>query len=1230
MKGWPNRRRLLWGRRSLIKGLALPAALLLVVTVAVGFYLVFPLFSGSQNHSLEANADVSKPILDKSVQENSASNNLTPSKKTANQTSYRDILKIATVPPAFSVLINTSSGSGKAATYADLMNTGQDMLSEVKIAVDGGKLIGLLSKLAPGERKTLALGGDAKKANITAIDSSGNIVVATIHYAKPDLSSTAPGLEPVLGGGSNDGEDSNPEHDVTIEHVTDESCMKIKENSYPINSSQVDVSQISRFQISSSHINSLKINRSHTNSPQNDTIAEINLQKRDNNISDNDSQDSRSVERFNLTITTNKSEGLKGDSISYECTAVNLGKETMSNPELECGGKRTSTTYLVPGKDIHVNGSFILQDSVLLNATVKGNDTKGNVWIANATAQVRMISPDLKLNASAIPECLHRGDEISLSVEVKDAGKSSLSNITVSDSFGRIGQIAILDPGKSAALQKNRTIEENILDQVRVTAYRPGGQEIYGSARVQIKVFGSSLNLTAVPKEAVVYPGQPLDATWVLNNTGEEILKNITLTGGDSRYRLKEISPASSVRMSTIYVLNKSGRINVTAKGYDPRGHAVLDKGSILIRAISPGISLKVTPSDVQAFVGEDVNFICLVTNTGNDALTNVVLAENGDSLDRIDSLSPGEFHVFSPNLKIKSNSTIDFSVKGEDYLGRTWSASTQSRASLVTSSIKMSVKAPDSVKSGESARITCTLDNLGSVPVYNILANSKTFGPLGLVEYLAPKQQKTLTVDEQVNEEITDEIKAEGVTSTKSPVIDSCKLHISVAARFAHASGEQKPKAMKEAGSVPANKNATRPDSLASSNSRAIGEQKSAEKNNHELDLKAHQATIETIANPSTKEYELERSGVQVADNSSAKRGNAAVDEISGLVQYIKKMLEQMSHKTEAISTVKKLSASESGNDIRASKNYELAIESAKGSDHGRIKVMDVSASPPNPSSGSAVKITVHVQSDTGIDSALIEFGVKDTPITKMQMASVARIYTIPMTLESGDSKNGYWSCTIPGKAGGTYMVLSVALKDDTGTADDGPYMLHWSTVTQQDSISRVAASQAPSDHGMLYIESSVVRGTGEVSVKDAFNDNAIGYNGWMKGYGSINMESQRSLDKNRPMVNFTQRSDLVFEGGQLKGEKSLESPAFYGGIGASVTEKFNLSHVDKSETDMIRSLNSSDNTLAFNADQAFNGTWNIKTQYAQLFKKMKGDQQYSGSFQTQKKIEFQDLGKS
>lgn len=1116
------------------------------------------------------------------------------------------------------------------------MNTGQDTLRQVKVADEGGKLIGVLSQLAPGERKTLAINGIAEKVNVTAVDSSGCLVVATIYYAKPARSSNASGFGLVSGGGSSISENHNPESIVTQGQVTDVSSSEIDAASNQINRSQRNASQID-----GQKMNASKTNISLTNS------TKISLTRMDKNISDNDSynncnkynnivysniQEPHSEPKFNLTIRTNQTEGRMGDSISYECTALNSGKEDLSNLEMVCGDKRTSTTYLTPGKRIHIVGSFTLKDNVLLNATVKGNDTQGNVWRAFATTRVWMLSPDLRVRARILPESVHRGDLISLSVEVENAGKSRLSNITVSDTLGGIGQIPILDPEKSAVIQKNGTARESLLDQISVTARLPGGQEVYGSARVQIKVLGSGLNLTAMPKDAVVYPGIPVDATWILNNTGEEILKNITLNGDKSKYKLLEIAPKNSVRMSTIYVLNNSAVINVTAKGYDSRGYAVQDTGSIHIRVISPGISLKVTPSDVEAFVGDDVNLTCLVTNTGNDALTNVVLSENGDALDRIDGLSPGEFHVFSPNMKIASDSTLDFSVQGTDSMGRTWSDSSKARASLVTSSVKISVSAPESVKSGDVARITCTLDNPGSVPLYNILTNSKTFGPLGLIDYLAPKQQRTLTADEPVNEEVKDVIKAEGVTSAKLPVTDSCNIHIAVERRSspASASGQKKTTTDKEAGSALENKTALKQVSRAVSNSGAISWEPISDGKKSSVSNPKAQQNLEAFAIPSAKRLMSRKGSVQSTDISSAKNGNEIVDEISGLVQYIKKILERMGSRTEAVSRAEKPSATEGKNDVRASKNYELAIESAKGSDHGRIKVMDVSAAPTNPSAGTPVKITVHVQSETGIESSSVKFGVKDAPITRMQMPSVNRIYTIPMALESGDSKDGYWSCSLPGRAAGTYMVLSVAIKDDSGAVDDGPYMLHWSSFDQQGAALHTTPGQASSDQGMLYIESSVVRGTGEVSVKDDINDNAMGYKGWMKGNGSINMESLRSIDKNRPMVNFTQRSDLVFEGGQLKGEKSMESPAFYGGIGASVTERFNLSHVDKSETDVIRSLNSSDNTLSFDADQAFNGTWSIKTQYAQLFKKMKGDQQYAGSFQTQKKIKFQDLGKS
>jgi hypothetical protein len=208
--------------------------------------------------------------------------------------------------------------------------------------------------------------------------------------------------------------------------------------------------------------------------------------------------------------------------------------------------------------------------------------------------------------------------------------------------------------------------------------------------------------------------------------------------------------------------------------------------------------------------------------------------------------------------------------------------------------------------------------------------------------------------------------------------------------------------------------------------------------------------------------------------------------------------------------------------------------------------------------------------------------------------------------------------------------MVLSAAVTDGVRAADEGQNVPHFASVNEQEhNISQEVAERAFNNKGMLYDESSVVRGTGDVSLKGSFDDRAMSSTSWIKGTGSMNFESLRSMNKDRPMVNFTQKSDLVFEGGQLKGEKTLESPLFYGRIGASVYERFNVSHMDKSETDLVRSINRSDNTLAFKEEQAFDGIWALVTQQGWSFNEKKSEQQYLGSFQTQKNIEFQDLGK-
>jgi hypothetical protein len=189
--------------------------------------------------------------------------------------------------------------------------------------------------------------------------------------------------------------------------------------------------------------------------------------------------------------------------------------------------------------------------------------------------------------------------------------------------------------------------------------------------------------------------------------------------------------------------------------------------------------------------------------------------------------------------------------------------------------------------------------------------------------------------------------------------------------------------------------------------------------------------------------------------------------------------------------------------------------------------------------------------------------------------------------------------------------IMLSAVLIELAKATNDGPNVL------------------PPTGSGFFYDESSVVTGTGQVSIRSSFADRAADSDGWMKGNGSINFESLRSMNKIGRMVDFTQKSDLVFQGGQLKNKKNLASPLFDKGIGASVNVRFDLSHVDKSETEMVRSINRFDNTLSYDTAVAFDGSWAIKTMQGWSIAMNKSSQRYAGSFQIQKNIEFDDSGK-
>jgi hypothetical protein len=552
----------------------------------------------------------------------------------------------------------------------------------------------------------------------------------------------------------------------------------------------------------------------------------------------------------------------------------------------------------------------------------------------------------------------------------------------------------------------------------------------------------------------------------------------------------------------------------------------------------------------------------------------------------------------------ISGNCTIQFAIRGKDSSGKIWSDEASAKARTVVTALKVFASAsPPAVMPGEMSNLTCTVANTGSVPLYSIFVISKKLGPLGNIDYLSPKHQMVIYAEKAVTKAGADTITVEGFTQDKKLVLGSCSLNIDLLRGTAQVKGS-------DSGSL----NSVR---MAPANISC---------GNLSLPFKL----------PDEKETTSSISGTMARDldHSATESNNAVVDGISNLLRYVETLLgmagKENENKNVSESHAAQEFAPQAKDSLPAGKDYELSIEGVKSSEHGAITILDVNALPSQPASGEPVKVTVHMQSQSPIASASVKYGLSDSPLTRKSMLSVSRVYDSVLSLESGSAKDGYWSCTIPGKSAGTYMPLSVWMTDGSNTAEGGPYLIHWSTVKSAPQTTTRDTIEPISGKGKLFIESSSVKGEGQVSIKDSFEGSSMNYNDRMMGNGSISLDTQRSLDRKSSSNNFVEKKDLVFTGGNLIGHQTVGSPAFDGGMGASVTERFNLTHVDRSETASVSSTSYANNTLNFKTEQAFNGTWDIQTKYARLFKKIKADQQYTGSFQTQKEIQFQDAGQN
>ena len=409
---------------------------------------------------------------------------------------------------------------------------------------------------------------------------------------------------------------------------------------------------------------------------------------------------------LDMTVVSPPSQANLGDQINYTFTVTNTGNVTLNNvtvtdPKVTIIGGPIATmlpgatdnttftgTYTLGAEDF---SATLVENTAMATGTpssgpqVSDNDTKIIIIPVSAPIQSIQLVKDGTLDMTVVPPDTQAnpGDKINYTFTVTNTGAGTLTNIMVTDSKVTVigGPISSLDPGASdnttftgAYTLTQADINANVVSNTATaTGTPPQGDDVTDEHSKNITipqdlsiqmVKDGALDMTFVPPSNQTNPGDKINYTFTVTNTGNVTITNVQVT--DPKVTvigspILSLAPGSSdnTTFTGTYTLTQTD-INAgivhntaTATGTPPTGPDITDEHSKditipqehSIQLVKDGsLDMTVVPSNTEANPGDRIQYTFTVTNTGNVTLTNVIVTDPKVSVSGgpIVSLAPG------------------------------------------------------------------------------------------------------------------------------------------------------------------------------------------------------------------------------------------------------------------------------------------------------------------------------------------------------------------------------------------------------------------------------------------------------------------------------------------------------------------------------------------------------------------------------------------------------------
>ncbi|MFJ4174454.1 hypothetical protein [Microbacterium sp. NPDC089696] len=393
--------------------------------------------------------------------------------------------------------------------------------------------------------------------------------------------------------------------------------------------------------------------------------------------------------------------GVRGDTIDYTFTIENTGNTTLNGVSLtNTVDGLTGFVYawpspanpgrLLPGQTVTVTAEHLITQTDVDAGTVRNVTTGTGTTPAGATVTHRSPLTIVPLVGGTGVLSVEKtgtrtgdgslGSEIAYEFEVRNTGTLTLSSVELTDPLEGLSDIAYgawpsstagrLAPGEAVTATATYTIQQSDIDAgaVRNTAsagaFTAGGDAVTGqSPESVVPTIGAApaIDLTktqTLADGATGRPGDVVEYTFTIENTGNITLRGITLADGQSALTGLRITwpgvegvlaPGQTATATASHTLTQA---EVDAGLLSSVATTTGDGGGTIVRDEAPGetpitAAPALTLEKSSTFLGAPqqgaaVRYLVTVTNTGNVTLSGVTITDDLPGLGAPTATWPG------------------------------------------------------------------------------------------------------------------------------------------------------------------------------------------------------------------------------------------------------------------------------------------------------------------------------------------------------------------------------------------------------------------------------------------------------------------------------------------------------------------------------------------------------------------------------------------------------------